>query len=91
MRLGKMMKAWRNVKKRKIKLLKAIVKRKIKGDNFMLAVIITKWKINSRADRIKRMASAALLGTRISSMPKSKKGIDLAYQRTIQNRKQPIR
>ena len=79
-----MMKAWRNVKKRKIKLLKAIVKRKIKGDNFMLAVIITKWKINS-------MASAALLGTRISSMPKSKKGIDLAYQRTIQNRKQPIR
>lgn len=42
--------------------------------------------MNSRADRIKRMASAAILNTRVSSIPKSKKGIQLAYQRTISNR-----
>jgi hypothetical protein len=71
----KIFKFWKSMKKRKQKLLKNIVKRKIKGDTFMLAVMVTKWKINSRADRIKRMASAAILGTRVNSMPKSKKGV----------------
>ena len=66
-----------------MKLLKNIIKRKIKVDTFICAIALAKWKMNSRADRIRRMASAAVLGTRISSIPKSKKGINLAYQRVI--------
>ena len=78
--------AWRNIHKRKMKLLKNIVKRKIKCDKFQLAIILTRWKMNSRADKIRRMASAVILGTRLMSVPKSKKGIELGYQRIVKNR-----
>jgi hypothetical protein len=78
--------AWRNINKRKMKLLKNIVKRKIKCDKFQLAIILTRWKMNSRADKIRRMASAVILGTRFMSVPKSKKGIELGYQRIVKNR-----
>lgn len=81
-----MFRAWILIKKRKLKLLKNIVKRKIKSDNFLTAIALTRWKMNSRADRIRRMASAALLSVRVTSMPKSRKGIDLAYKRTIASR-----
>lgn len=78
--------AWRNIHKRKMKLLKNIVKRKIKCDKFQLAIILTRWKMNSRAEKIRRMASAVILGTRLMSVPKSKKGIELGYQRIVKNR-----
>jgi hypothetical protein len=78
--------AWRNIHKRKMKLLRNIVKRKIKCDKFQLAIILTRWKMNSRADKIRRMASAVILGTRLMSVPKSKKGIELGYQRIVKNR-----
>lgn len=74
-KLKKILISWKNLKKRKLKLLKNIIKRKIKVDTFLSAIALTRWKMNSRADRIKRMASAALLNTRVSSIPKSKKGI----------------
>ncbi len=51
----------------------------MKADTFLIAIALTRWKMNSRADRLKRMASAALLTTKIYSLPKSKKGIKLAY------------
>jgi hypothetical protein len=78
--------AWRNIHKKKMKLLRNIVKRKIKCDKFQLAIILTRWKMNSRAEKIRRMASAVILGTRLMSVPKSKKGIELGYQRIVKNR-----
>lgn len=71
--------AWKNLKTRKLKILKNIIKRKMKADTFLIAIALTRWKMNSRADRLKRMASAALLTTKIYSLPKSKKGIKLAF------------
>ena len=85
-RLKRLFVAWRNIHKRKIKILRNIIKRKIKCDKFLMSIVLTRWKMNSRADRIRKMASAAILSTRVSSIPKSKKGIELAYKRTIENR-----
>ena len=79
--------AWRSLRKRKLKLFEKIVKRKIKCDKFLTAIALTKWKMNSRAEKIRKMASVAILGTRLVSVPKSKKGIDLAYRRVMESRR----
>lgn len=80
-RLSQIFSAWKNLKKKKMKMLKKIVKRKIKNDNFLVAITLAKWKINSRAEKIFKMANAIM--TISSELPKSKKGVDIAYRRAI--------
>ena len=52
---------WKNIKKRKIDLLKKLMKKKRKADDFMKMVCLTKWKMNIRAKSLQKMASEIIL------------------------------
>lgn len=49
--------AWKKIKARKMKLLLKIIRRKTKNDRFLMDIALQKWKLNSRAKRLKKMTS----------------------------------
>ena len=84
-KMKRVFKAWKLLKKRKLKILRKIVNKKIKVDSFLVSVALMRWKVESRAGKIQKMASQAIL--RLPSQPYSKKGVNLAYKRVLSRRK----
>ena len=78
-------KAWKFIKRRKIKLLKKILNKKAKVDQFLMSIAIMKWKVEARNAKIQRMTSQVNL--RLPPNPKSKKAVDVAYKRVMSRRK----
>lgn len=56
-------------------------------DQFTTAITMLKWKMNARAFKLKEMVNLSILKSDDQTLPRSKKGIQLAYQRVISNRK----
>lgn len=80
-KMQRIFEAWKRVKKRKVCLLRKIIKRKAKIDKFMMSIALMTWKVQSRAEKITKMASMVNLQP---YKPKSKKAIDQAYRRVKQ-------
>jgi hypothetical protein len=72
----RLFRAWKKLKHKKLKLLKAILSRKSKTETFLRAIAFAKWKLKVRANKIQRMVSAVLVKTAsVAKLPVSKKGI----------------
>ena len=83
--MKRVFKAWKLIKRRKIKLLKKIVGKKRKVDQFLMSIALMRWKVESRTARIQKMTSQVSL--RLPANPKSKKAVDVAYKRVMSRRK----